>query len=90
MIKVYSTLSLPWYVVPHKVGKHFVQKMLENNQKIIQPAPVRIIWCYGANQPAYEQMANTIKPTIEFYAGLPDDLYEQVQPSQNNLLIIDD
>ena len=68
----------------------FVQKVLEHNQEIICPHPTRIMWCYGSYQTAYDEMLKTVKPTIEFFKGVPDDLSECINPSQNNVLIIDD
>ena len=48
------------------------------------------MWCYGSYQTAYDEMLKTVKPKIEFFKGVPDDLSECINPSQNNVLIIDD
>ena len=42
---------------PSGFGKtHMMKKILEQADQTIDPPPQRIIWCYGQNQPMYEEM----------------------------------
>jgi hypothetical protein len=40
---------------------------------MIDGTPENILWCYGMDQPAYEEMQATI-PNINCIEGLPSDL----------------
>lgn len=65
---------------PTGCGKtHFVLQLIKCN--IIDPQPVRIIWCYGEYQDFHRHY-----PQIEFVEGLHFD----TDPTQPTLLIIDD
>ena len=64
---------------PTGCGKSvFVSKLIKEN--VVCPKPDRIVWCYGEYQKLYETL-----PQVEFVQGLTQD----VNPEQNNLLIID-
>jgi hypothetical protein len=75
---------------PTCCGKtQFVKKLLENGETMIDGPPENILWCYGMDQPAYEEMQANI-PNINFIEGLPTDLESQIDPSIRNLIVIDD
>jgi len=57
----------------------FIKNVIEH--RMIHPFPGKIIWCYGAYQPLYDQMSG-----IEFIDGLPENLNSLT----NSLIIIDD
>ena len=69
----------------------WVKTLLENAQKIINPPPQRIIWCYGQWQPSYFDTSRTI-PGIEFNKGIPEDIdkVNYLDISQRNLIVLDD
>ena len=56
---------------------------------MIEGAPENIIWCYGIYQPAYDEMLRNI-PNIHFVEGVPSDLESMINPSERNLVVIDD
>lgn len=65
---------------PTGSGKsHFIKKVIEN--RMIQPFPKTIVWCYGVYQELYEEMPNVI-----FHEGLPSDLNQY----SDALIVIDD
>ena len=82
----------------------WVKSLLENAQKIINPPPQRIIWCYGQWQPSYFDMMRTILllllfklilqriPGIEFKQSIPEDIdnAHYLDVSQRNLIVLDD
>ncbi len=72
-------------------GKTFwVKRLLAEKERLIQPVPKRIVWCYMHWQPLYQEI-KAIDPSIEFIEGLPLDLDAGFFSSEvNNLLIIDD
>ena len=75
---------------PTCCGKtQFVKRLLESAESMIDGHPQNILWCYGMDQPAYEEMMQTI-PNINFIEGLPNDLESQIDPSVRNLVVIDD
>jgi len=67
---------------PSGSGKtHFVIKFTENANRVMNPSPLKILYCYGAYQDIFSQL-----PQIEFHEGLPD--LELL--TARTLLIIDD
>jgi len=71
---------------PTQVGKTFwVKRLIQNAQKLIQPSPVSIFWCYTEWQPAYEDMEN-----VEFCEGLPDLAKLKAGKDKPTLLVLDD
>ena len=73
---------------PTGCGKtQFVANLLKNN--MFEPMPERIIWCYGEDQPLYHEMQK-LMPNIEFKKDTPTDLYDSLNPSETNLVILDD
>ena len=75
---------------PTCCGKtEFVKRLLEAEEEMIQGEPERIIWCYGIYQPAYDEMQGTI-PCVTFIEGVPSDLESMINPSVQNLVVLDD
>lgn len=73
---------------PTGCGKtRFVLRILE--ERLIEPFPTRLIWVYGEWQGDYDK-AKSIYPEIEFMKGYSDDIYDSLEPSERNLLILDD
>jgi hypothetical protein len=68
---------------------YFTKQLLENCTALIEPPPQNIIWCYGEYQKLYDEMANQILG-IRFIEGLPANLYDSIDASHTNLLILDD
>src|SRR5215469_5419907 len=67
---------------PSGSGKtHFVVKFIENANRIMNPPPLKILYCYGVYQALFSRM-----PQVEFHEGLPD----LAQLTPRTLLIIDD
>jgi hypothetical protein len=73
---------------PSRCGKtRLVLRILEH--QLIQPFPTRIIWVYSEWQKDYKEAAS-IYPHIEFLKGWREDIYEQINPKERNLLLVDD
>jgi hypothetical protein len=61
----------------------FTTKLIENANQMIEPAPQRVVWCYGVYQSFFANLNN-----VEFHDGMPDlNMFDGVQ---RTLLIIDD
>lgn len=72
---------------PSQVGKTtFVHRLLRSN--IITPTPDRIVYAYGEMQPALKDLSALTK--VELHEGWSPTLVESMQPTQNNLLVLDD
>ena len=56
---------------------------------MIDGAPENIIWCYGMYQPAYDEMLKTI-PNITFVEKVPGNVESMINPTIQNLVVIDD
>ena len=70
---------------PTQSGKtEFLLKLLENHDKIIEPSPNKIMWCYGEYN---QRVANALPTDALFKEGLWED---DLDPTKNNLLILDD
>jgi hypothetical protein len=73
---------------PTGCGKtRFVRRILE--ERLIEPFPTRLLWVYGEWQSDYDE-AKIIYPEIEFMNGYTDDIYDSLEPTERNLLILDD
>ena len=61
----------------------FTTKLIENAKDMIEPAPDRVLWCYGVYQSFFNETKN-----VEFHEGLPNlDVFDG---KQRVLLILDD
>ena len=61
----------------------FTAKLIEKASVMIEPPPLKILWCYGVYQKSFQDMRN-----VEFHEGIPDiNLFDG---SQRTLLILDD
>lgn len=82
----HSTISI---IGPSKVGKTFWLYQLLKNKRVMFPTPIeKIIYCYGAFQPMFEQMKNDIDKII-FHEGLLDNL-KKFADGLHNLVVLDD
>ena len=61
----------------------FTTRLIENAKTLIEPAPERILWCYGIYQTFFNDVKN-----VEFHEGLPN--LEVFDGKQRTLLILDD
>ncbi len=59
----------------------FVTRLLTHAQNMIQPAPDKVVWCYGEWQPLYATLKH-----VDFVEGLPD--INKLQP--RTLVVVDD
>lgn len=65
-------------------------------QDLFQPTPTRIVWVYGEDQAAHRELRNSPLtrhlPEIEYTRNLTDyaELMESFNPSDTNLLVLDD
>ena len=72
---------------PTQSGKtHFTLELLKNVDKMIEPMPSRIIWCYGAYQ---EKVNNGLPEEVVLVEGLASGMVE-IDGSRPTLLILDD
>ena len=61
----------------------FTTRLIENARDMIEPAPDRVLWCYGVYQSFFSETKN-----VEFHEGLPSlDVFDG---KQRVLLILDD
>ena len=74
---------------PTGSGKTEFTKKLFTSPGIIEPPPENITWCYGEFQNAYKHLALLV-PKIRFVEGIPNDLLQSLEPSQRNIIVIDD
>jgi len=73
---------------PTGSGKtYFIVSVLRN--RMIQPQPTRILWCYGEWQQLFQELQVVMKE-IEFIEGLPTGLTNSIKPGEHTLIIIDD
>ena len=71
-------------VGPTCCGKtQFVFKLIDNVDRMIDPPPNRIVYCYGEHQQSFRKYSN-----VEFQQGLPDA--SDFDGSEPVLLVIDD
>ena len=64
-----------------------VRRILE--ERLINPFPTRLIRVYSEWQEDYDKI-KTIYFEIEFMKGYSDDIYDSLEPSDRNLIILDD
>jgi hypothetical protein len=71
---------------PTQSGKTgFVLKLIDNSSTVIQPAPVKILYCFSEYQPA---TFDSYRNRVQFYKGLPPtDVFDGLVPT---LVILDD
>jgi hypothetical protein len=69
---------------PTGCGKtEFTLRLLKHAKSVIEPAPSRLIWCYGEYQDAFNRFSD-----VEFHEGLPElTLFDGIG---STLLILDD
>jgi hypothetical protein len=68
---------------------HLVSEMLLQRDRLFTKRFTRIVWCYGEFQPSYVRLQAQI-PEISWHEGVPKDLYQTFNPSDTNLLVVDD
>ena len=82
-----TTLYHPFTMIvsgPTSSGKSvFTRRLIKHAQQIIEPAPERILYCYGVYQDIFTTMND-----IEFHEGVPQ--LNQFDGKQRTLLILDD
>ena len=75
---------------PTGSGKtQFVKRMTLEGESVVDKPPDRILWLYGEYQDAYDELKASIS-NIRFVEGFPPDLNALVDPSVNNLVVVDD
>ncbi len=67
----------------------WVQKLLMEREATIRGYPENIVWYYGEYQPIYSELQKSI-PGIKFVEGFTDDVYDNIDSSKRNLVVIDD
>ncbi|CAF1095791.1 unnamed protein product [Brachionus calyciflorus] len=73
---------------PTQSGKTWLKKkILQFNNVIFDNPPLNIIYCYSTWEKSFEKFRD-ILPKVAFKQGLPD--IDEIDPSQNNLIILDD
>lgn len=74
---------------PTQCGKSFfLNKLLENRDKLIDRPVTKIVYCYGQFQPTFMEMQE--KLPITFIKGIPNNLEEMFEISGSKMLIFDD
>ena len=69
-------------------GKSYLlKKILEHRILLITPAPEKIIYCYKAWQPGFDNLKNQI-PSIQFYEGIID--LDTLDINFTNIIVFDD
>lgn len=77
-------------VGPTGSGKsYFVSRLLQFKDTMIAPTPDKVFWCYGEYQPLFQEVAKFV-PDIRILQGFPEEIEQEIDKSQNNLVIIDD
>lgn len=66
----------------------FLKSLLLNSNKIVTPAPDRVVICFTEEQEAYRELVSKL-PHVELIKGLEFDL-EEFNPDINNIIVIDD
>ena len=75
---------------PTGSGKtQFVKRMILEGESVVDKPPDRILWLYGEYQDAYDELKAPI-PNIRFVEGFPPNLNALVDPSVNNMVVVDD
>ena len=72
-----------------KTGKTtFVKKLLGNIQVMIDPPPENIKYFYSEYQDTFAEIKSLV-PNIEFIKGVPDVIFDSINPKTRNLYIFD-
>ena len=70
-----------------KTGKTtFVKKLLGNVQVMIDPSPENIKYFYSEYQDTFAEIKSLV-PNIEFIEGVPDVIFDSINPKTRNLYI---
>ena len=73
-----------------KTGKTtFVKKLLSHFQVMIDPPPEDIKYFYSECQDTFAEI-KSLDPEIEFIEGVPDAIFDSINPKTQNLYIFDD
>ena len=73
-----------------KTGKTtFVKKLLGNVQLMIDQPPENIKYFYSEYQDTFAEIKSLV-PNIEFIEGVPDVIFDSINPKTRNLYIFDD
>ena len=73
-----------------KTGKRtFVKKLLGNVQVMIDRPPENIKYFYSEYQDTFAEIKSLV-PNIEFIEGVPDVIFDSINPKTRNLYIFDD
>ena len=69
----------------------FIRRVLSNKDKLFEPEPVEVLYCYGAYQKAFEEMEREL-PFIKFHSSLPSDteINSFADNNQHKIVIADD
>ena len=69
----------------------WIQSLLQQAYRMMNPPPERIVWCYSQWHPAYMEMLVTM-PNIEFVKGIAQALEQDSYFGVNmrNLIVFDD
>ena len=59
-------------------------------ERLIQPAPTRVLWFYGAEQPLFFREVRATCPGAEFVRGFDVALVSNIDERENNLIVVDD
>ena len=72
-----------------KTGKTtFVKKLLSNAQVMIDPPPEKIKYFYSEYQDTFAEIKSLV-PNIEFIEGVPDVIFDRINPKTRNLYIFE-
>ena len=75
---------------PTGSGKtQFVKRMILEGKSVVDKPSGLILWLYGEYQDAYDELKASF-PNIRFVESFPPNLNAFVDPSVNNLVVVDD
>jgi hypothetical protein len=73
---------------PTMGGKTFlIKEILKFKDIMISPSPTKIVYCYKAWQPTYDEIRSN-NTSILFHKGIYD--MNKFKPTENNLIVLDD
>ena len=73
---------------PTMGGKTFlIKEILKFKDVMISPSPTKIVYCYKAWQPTYDEIRSN-NTSILFHKGIYD--MNKFKPTENNLIVLDD
>ena len=68
-------------------GKSYLTRcLLRHVGELFDPAPTKVIYCYGEYQKEFDQLF----PNVELVEGFPNDIGELTKGHDNSLLVLDD